>query len=239
MSHLLDIVIVIIFAVTVLLCCYQGFLRSVLSLASFFVAILLSIFLSPFLAESLSEIDLIEVTLFSYSEGSEMLDEGEFELARKPISQLSSEQIDQVIENGNYPYPLGPLLEKNLYNQAFSEKGITQLADYISYTFLSFFCHVLAFLLVFLVAFGIAIIAIAVIDSAVVFPVLRRFDTLAAGGVGLLLALFLGMTLMLLIPIGLFMVGQQLEFVRNIVDESLFAQLFYKHNFLFWFIRAN
>lgn len=239
MTHLLDIAILIIFAITILLCCYQGFLRSLLTLGGFFVAVALSALLSPLLANNIAKIDIIEVTLLSYSEGSEMLDEVDFELARKPISQLTPEQIDHVVEYGKYPYPIGLSLEKNLYSQAFAEQGVTQLGDYISHTFLSFFCHVLAFLIVFLIAFLSAIIAIAVIDSAVPFPILRRFDSLAATGLGVLIALFLSMVLMLLIPVGLFMIGQQIELIQSIVDESIFAQLFYKHNFLFWFIRAN
>ena len=239
MTHLLDIFIGVIFAVMILFCCYQGFLRSLFSLAGFFVAMLIAIVFSPLLARNISEIDLIEVTLFSYSEGAEMLDESDYELARIPVSQLSPEQIDRVVENGSYPYPIGRLLEKNLYERSFEGKGVTQLGDYISYTFLSFFCHTIAFILVFALAFAFVLVGIAVFDSALPFPVLRRFDGLFAGLVGLLISLLLGMVVMLMVPNVLFMVGKQLEFVQEMVSQSIFAGTFYHHNFLFWFIRGS
>jgi len=234
--NILDILMLVLFGFVGLVCCYQGFLRSTFTLIGFFAACLLAIVFSPMVSNIMENNPSLHSAMVSYTEGSEMLADEDVELARMPISQLSAEQIHTLTERGKFPSPINSLIEKNLHSAAFEKQGISQLADYISYTFASFVFNVLAFLIVFLIAFVVAIISIAVIDNASPFLVMRKFDLLAAGGIGLILSSGLCLLIALFIPVILFMMGQQLAFVRELVDESLFARLFYQHNVFFYLI---
>ena len=237
--NILDILMIVLLVFVVLVCCYQGFLRSTFTLIGFFVACLLAVIFSPLVSNTMENNPNLHAAIVSYTEGSEMLAEEDVELARVPISQLSAEQIHALTQRGKFPYPLASFIEKNLHSAAFEDRGISQLADYISYTFASFVFNIVAFVIVFILTFIMAIISIAVIDNASPFLVMRKFDLFAAAGVGIILSCGLCFLIALFVPVVLFTMGQQLSFVREIVDESLFARMFYQHNFFFYLLHST
>lgn len=237
--NILDTAFLLFCAMVVLVCCYQGLLRSAFTFISFFLACILAVIFSPFVANTLEKNVYLQPAIISYTEGSEMLNEVDAEWARTPISQLSVEQVHGMIERGDFPTPLGSMVEKNIFGKVFDSQGVSQFSDYIIYTFAAYVMNVLAFWIVFFIVFIAGIIIIAIIDHATPFLVLRRFDRLAAGGVGILLSVCLSLVIVLFVPIVLFAIGQQIEFVRRLVEESVFISMFNRHNFFFSLIRSS
>ncbi len=237
--NILDFAFLLLFALVILVCCYQGFLRSVFTFIVFFLACIIAFIFSPLVSNGLANNPYLETAIISYTEGAEMLNEDDAQLARVPISQLSPEQIHSMIERGKFPEPIGSMVEKNVFAKSFEANNISQLSDYISHTFSSFVLNVLAFWILFFIVFVLGVIVIAVLDHASPFLVLRKFDRLAASGVGIVLSIGLSLLLALFIPIVLFAVGQQLSVVQKLVDESFFASFFYRFNFLFSLIRST
>lgn len=237
--NILDIAFLLLFAMVILVCCYQGFLRSAFTFISFFLACILAVIFSPIIADALEKNAYLQPAIISYTEGSEMLDEADAEWARTPISQLSVEQVRGMVERGDFPTPLGSMVEKNVIGQVFEKQGISQFSDYISYTFSAYVINVIAFLIIFLITFIVGIIIITIIDHATPFLVMRHFDRLAASGVGVLLSICLSLVIVLFVPIVLFAMGQQIELIRQLIDESAFVSFFYRHNFFFSLIRST
>lgn len=236
---LLTTIFLVIFIIVILTCWYQGFLRSMFIFLAFCMGCILAFLFSPLLSKSLVKNDFVRSTLISFTDGSDIVAEEDVDFIHLPISQISADNVQRIIDNADMPIPIGEMLEKNIYSEAFKDDGITQFTDYMSYTFAAFTIHVVAFWVIFLLIFLLGIIATAIIDHVSPFLVMRRFDSLAACGVGVLLTIGLFFAIAMFIPVMLFMMGNQVPMLYELVDASKIASFFYEYNFFFAFLRSS
>lgn len=80
---------------------------------------------------------------------------------------------------------LADAFSNNVRTEAFSNLGITTLMDYFNQTLWVAVFNVLGFVLAFIVLYIIISIIINLLDHVISFPVLRRFDWLLGGVMGL------------------------------------------------------
>lgn len=240
--NILDGIILGMILFYVLLGYYHGFLRTVMQLAAFFLALLLGAALSMAIKGPLLNNDLID-SMNYYIEGSEYLG-NEMELARIPISELTPEQSREIISSTSLPYPLPDLLEQNLATEAFVTDEQSNVADTITGTVVHFSVNILAFFFGFLIVRLLLAGGIIGYDQVKGFPVLRAYDSLLGAGFGLVRAFFAFFVVAVFTPVILSMLqqmgGNNVINVRltALIQESPLANFFYYSNFLLPFIKG-
>ena len=228
--NLLDYAILAVFAVFLLSGIYKGFLSTLLSIGAYIVSWLVGILCIPFASSAVKNSESLFNMMLYYTEGSEYINDAE--LARTPISALSTSELNTIVSGADIPYPMGKHILENVASEAFADQGVTTLGDYFNQTIVCVFINILMFLLVFAVVRVILAFIMGGVDYAWKLPQLRAGDSILGGGLGLvrgILALFL---LFMLVPIGLVFLAGKLEFVTNLINESFFAHFFYRSNFL-------
>ena len=74
------------------------------------------------------------------------------ELTRTPISEVSLEQLNTVIENADMPLPMGNRVAHNVAVEAFAADGITTLGDYFNQTIVCVVINIVSLVAVFLLS---------------------------------------------------------------------------------------
>jgi len=234
MLNILDTCILAVFLFFILTGAYKGFLHTALSLGAYLLSWLLGMLLMPMCANLVKgNARLFDMMLY-YTEGSEYvanIPNGGVEWARTNIASFTSQELAEILQAANTPYPMGKSILKNIANESFAQSGVTGLGDYFNQTIVCVFINILVFLLIFFLFRLIIAFFINGVDYSFQLPVLRSGDWLLGGALGVLrgvLALFL---IFMLLPILLVVLGQ-FDFVSAIVEESFFAPFFYRSNFL-------
>ena len=108
--------------------------------------------------------------------------------------------------------------EANIRNQAFANLNITTLADYLDQTIWTAVFSVLGFIVAFIVIYAIVSLVINLLDSVIRFPVLRMFDWLLGGICGLLRGLVVAVLLLCVMPSIVSVMAPEL--VETLLDQS-------------------
>ena len=90
--------------------------------------------------------------------------------------------------------------ESNIRNQAFAKLNITTLADYLDQTIWQAVFSVIGFLLAFVIIYIVVSLVINLLDNVIRFPVLRMFDWLLGGVFGLLRGLVVAVLVLCVLP---------------------------------------
>ena len=146
------------------------------------------------------------------------------------VTTMSSAEIDQVVSTANLPAPFDHLVTQNMTDAVFEASGLHTVSDYVSYTITNVVVNIFSFLVIYIIARIIIALLINAYNYASPLPVLRRFDSLIGGGLGVLRG-FLGMfALFMIIPV--ILVSMPTEVISDIINGSSFVSFFYHNNFL-------
>lgn len=97
--------------------------------------------------------------------------------------QAISAAVESVGERFSF---ISQAFSANIRTQAFENLGISTLSDYLNQTFWVAVFNVAAFVLAFLVIYVVVSLLVNLLDRVISFPVLRGFDWLLGGVLGLL-----------------------------------------------------
>lgn len=232
--NILDLVIILILGLYVLGGIYKGFVWNLSVLGSYIAAWLLAAVFMSLVASGFVQNESLFNSMLSYTEGSEYIYDVEY--SKRPISEISNSELDEIIERAALPFPIGIRVRENIEKEAFSASGVLTLGDYFNESMVMIVINIISFLIVYAIARILFAIGINWADYAFVFPRLRRFDMLVSSGVGLLRGLFAMFTIFMLVPIMLTVLP--FEPVRELIDSSFFASFFHRLNFLLRLIPA-
>ncbi len=228
--NLLDLAILAVFAFFVLSGVYKGFLATLLAIAAYILSWLLAlIFLSAGANAIKGNASLYNQMLY-YTEGSEYV--SDVELAKTDISQIGAEELSEILADADLPYPMAKQIAKNMAEEAFAKEGVVTLGDYFNQTIVCVFINIIAFLLFFAVFRALLSFLINGVDYAWALPQLRSGDKLLAAGLGLVRGILAVFLIFMLVPLVLVVLAGKLAFVTEMIEGSLFANFFYRSNFL-------
>ena len=108
--------------------------------------------------------------------------------------------------------------EANIRNQAFTKLNIFSLADYLDQTIWQAVFNVLAFLAAFIVIYAVVTLVVNLLDHVIPFPVLRMFDWLAGGVLGLLRGMVCVVLILCILPGVVSLISPQL--IQTLISES-------------------
>lgn len=226
--NLLDFGIIGIIVLLTLLGFYQGFLVSVLNIASFFVSWLVSVIVSPAAATLVKAQQSLATQMLYYTEGAELI--GNVEYARTMVSQLSAQQMDKIVSESTVPSHIDSLVRSNMAGEVFKTQNISTVGDYFNQTIVNFAINVISFLAVFLIVRAILSIFIHATDYTVKLPVLKHFDGLLGGAFGIVRGLFIVFLIFMVVPVLLVVLGG--FGIKEYINNSFLGSIFYDANFL-------
>lgn len=226
--NIIDIGILVIFALGFVLGWYKGFLVSALNLVSYIVSWVIALSTYSPLASYIQQTKLGS-TLLYFTAGAEKL--SDMSVANVPVSDIGIERIEQILSTSEIPAPVEGMMLENIRNNAFASMGITTLSDYFNQTLINLSLSLISFLIIFFAVKLVCIFVIGLVDYVIKLPVLRQFDKIIGGAVGVLLATVAVWVFFAIAPI--FMSVLPLENFNELIQQSFFGRMFFNGNIIF------
>lgn len=200
-----------------------------LNVASYVLAWIISFAGYSSLASFILQKTNFDNTLLYFTAGVEKL--SDMTVANVDINTLSSERITEIINTSNLPKPIAEMMNDNILNQVFADQGITTMSDYFNQTIINLSLSLISFLIIFIAVRLISIFVIGLVDHVVHLPVLKQFDSLLGGGVGILQAAVFVCIIFAIVPIAMSVLP--LENFNNLIQSSFLGRLFFNGNIIF------
>lgn len=216
--NIIDIVIVIILAISVIFGMYRGFINGVLSVAALFGSAIFAYAVSGQLAAWLQGNDTLINTLMYYTDaGSRIKD---LELSMLSVSQVTQSTLASILSSANLP----AAFETAFLNMIGTAPSATSISNVLSQTIVNVSISILSFLICFLLCYVVASFVIHLICYVFELPVLRHLDALMGGIFGLVRGWLLLFILFALVPIVLAVVP--IQQLTDVIAQSHLAPLF-------------
>ena len=219
--NLLDIVILAILAFYLISGMYRGSITSFLGTAGFIAAWFGAIRFYPDVAHMALSNRTLMAVLNQYLEPESFF----------ATHQIATTTVAEVISGGeaaiqNAIGALSPKLqvisrafEANVRSQVFQNLGISSLSDYLDQTIWQAIFNVAAFLLCFIALYVLTMLVVNLLDHVISFPLIRGFDWLVGGLLGLVRGVVICILLLNLLPAVAQIVSP--EFAENITSTSV------------------
>lgn len=222
---ILNWIVLFLIAIYILQGFHKGFLISVSNTIAMALSWIIGFVFSPLMSQAIAKGPFYKFLLY-FTNGVDQLQAS----GNMLVTTMSSAQIDQVVSTANLPAPFDHLVTQNMTDAVFEASGLHTVSDYVSYTITNVVVNIFSFLVIYIIARIIIALLINAYNYASPLPVLRRFDSLIGGGVGVLRG-FLGMfALFMIIPV--ILVSMPTEVISDIINGSSFVSFFYHNNFL-------
>ena len=234
--NLLDLLAILVFALSILFCMHRGFLVSAAKGISFFISWLLAYLFYPLFSALLRTPGIISA-FSSYLEGANKLGTSMMEIASTPVAGISSQTINSFLDKSSILFPYNNLIKSNIASQAFANQGLTTMGQYCDRTMALVSINILAFVILFVIIRLICGFVVDIYDHSHSLPVLKQQDTLLAGVIGLLQGFLLCYCVFALTPIILSILDNAV--MTDYVTQSTLGNFFYRFNFILSLIRGT
>lgn len=211
---------------------YYGFSVSLYNIASFIVSWLLSYILHPSLTQTITKKfpELIDKIAY-YSEGSSKT---AFADKILPVSTLTEDQITRIVADSGLPNPFSSNIQSNLVQQNLD--GLNSVGQYIDYTVANTILNLISFIVIFLALQLFFMLIVSVVNNVIYLPVLKKFDNLTAGFLGMFRGVLFLFIVFALVPL-LYLVIPA-DFLARFFDGSKFSGFFIDANFFTAFVKG-
>lgn len=216
--NIIDIIILVVLAMSVIFGMHRGFISGVLSVAALIGAAAMAFAVSGQLASWLQGNDTLISTLMYYTDaGSRIKD---LDLSLLSVSQVSEGALAQILQGAQLP----PAFQEAFISALGDSVGTTTVSTLLSQTIVNVSISILSFLICFLLSYIVASFFIHLICYVFELPVLRHLDALAGGVFGLVRGVLLLFIFFALVPIVLAVAP--VEQLTQLFMQSHLAPLF-------------
>ncbi|MGI6114396.1 MAG: CvpA family protein [Mahellales bacterium] len=226
--NLLDMAILVILAFSGVVGCYHGFILSLLNIGTYLVSFLLAFILYPSISQVLIARTSILETLNYYIEGASMLPDTA--IRKMPLADLDPITLEKYISSADLSKPFDKLLYNNATVEVFNQMQASTLGDYFAISFTNIVINIISFFIVYFILRVILTFILSVVSEVKELPMLRRYDTIAGFGAGVIRGLFIVSVLFALISVGLTIMP--LDIAEEIIQSSPMARFFMESNFI-------
>lgn len=216
--NIIDIVILIVLAVSVLFGMHRGFISGVLSVAALIGAAAFAFATSGQLAAWLQGNETLVDTLLYYTDaGSRIKD---LDLSLLTVAQVSESALSQILSSASLP----AAFETAFLSGITAVPQTMTVSSLLSQTIVNVSISILSFLICFLISYIVATFVIHLISYVFELPVLRHLDALAGGVFGFARGVLLLFIFFALVPI--VMAVAPVEQLQDLIAQSQFAPMF-------------
>ncbi len=225
--NIIDIVILVIVGASVIYGLYRGFMHTLLSVACFLISIFVAFAYGPKLSAVVSGSQGVTSTLATYTDAVARV--GDYSLASTPVSQLTDNVIQQVLDSVSLPESISSILQNNLKTQSFSGTGLNTVNDYVSNTVVAVAINILCFIACFAACYLVLSIIVSLIQHVFKLPLLKQLDWLAGGAFGLVRGALLLYVFFLIMPILSTIIP--MDAFNDVLSQSTLAPIFQSDGF--------
>jgi|LSQX01.2.fsa_nt_gb hypothetical protein len=231
--NLVDLAILLIMAVSMVVGMYNGFLLSSLHAASFFISWLGAVIFYPLITKFILKIypSLLQVITL-YAEGSVHIPSVEDRQAS--ITSFTVERVSEIVEQSQLPNPFSKILISDFTKPL---EGVFSLGEYFDSTIAVVIINIISFLLLFMLLKLVFIVIISIYKTVNDLPVLRKHDSLAGAGMGLIRSFFILNFIFALVPI--LLVLAPADIINDFIEGSKLAGFFHHSNIFTAFVRGR
>ncbi len=226
--NLLDMAILVILAFSGVVGCYHGFILSLLNIGTYLISFLLAFMLYPSISQILIARTSIYETLNYYIEGASMLPD--MAVRKMPLAGLDPIALEKHIASADLSKPFDKLLYNNATVEVFNQMQVSTLGDYFAISFTNIVINIISFFIVYFILRMILTFVLSVVAEVKELPMLRRYDTVAGFGAGVIRGLFIVSVLFALVSVGLTIMP--LDIAEEIIQSSPMARFFMESNFI-------
>lgn len=229
---MLTIIIIFIIALYFLSGMYKGLIWNLSVLASSLIACVLAFLLMSPVASLFRNNETIYNSMLSYTEGAENI--YDVELRKVNVSELSSEELEDVMNKSNLVFPFQDRVYKNIINESFKDIGINTLGDYFNESMVRVIINIMSFLVVYLILRIILTYTMCWLDYSFKFPVLMKYDWIAGAAIGLIRGILGIAVIFTIVPIVLTVLN--FDAVREMIESNAVASFFHNKNLILMII---
>ena len=231
--NIVDMGVLFIMAISMIIGAYNGFVLSACHAASFFLSWVIAVIFYPLWTKlMLGLFPKLFSTLAFYVDGSSMITNVEDRV--KDMKSLSPNELSGILNKLDLPNPFRRILTSETFQAA---SGAKTLGEYFNSSMAAIILNIISILLVFLLAKLIFTIVLDIRKAVRDLPVLKRHDSLAGMGLGLVRGLFIINLLFAFVPILMTMAPAAV--IHRFMDGSLLADFFYRTNIFTSFVRGS
>lgn len=235
----LDVIIIFILALFLLGGMYRGFLSSCYKLISYLASLLLTFLLYPLFAKLLFLNSALVNNFRFYAEGSEKL--ANIGQAALPVTELGKDQMREMMQasvgkaSNGLRNPLDNMVLRNLQKSVFPH--VSTVGEYINETLVAVAINLICFILIFFLLKLFFNTIINIYENALPLPVLKQYDTLSGGLIGLLEGILILMVVFSVVP--LITSVMTVKPIEDMIDGSLLGNFFVRLNVFPYLIRSK
>lgn len=222
----LVIIVIAILILNAYLGMRAGFIKTVFSIFSMIVALILTLVLSPYLSKTLQQNEKL-VTYLS-EKSAEVLNLDEID------DKISQKVEDNFIQKLPLPDSIKETLQKNNNADTYDTLGVKGFKDYVSHAVASIMINAISFVISFVVLIILLRVLCTVLNIISKLPILHQINKLVgllAGGIHGLIIVWL--LFILLTVFGGTKIGQECFTMMN---ESSFLSALYNNNLILHFV---
>ena len=219
--NLLDVVILAVLAFYLISGMYRGSITSFLGTAGFVAAWFGAKHFYPMVAQLALSNQTLMAVLNQYLEPESFF--SSHTQAMTTVAEVISGG-ETAIQNamaslsGNLSV-IAKAFESNVRSQAFQNLGISTLSDYLDQTIWQAVFNVGAFILCFIALYVVAMLVVNLLDHVISFPLVRGFDWLLGGALGLVRGLVICVLVLNVVPAIAQIIAP--EFAQNLISGSV------------------
>lgn len=221
----LNLIIIFFIAIYILQGFHKGFLISVANTIGMVISWIVGFLFSPLMSQAVAKGSFYKF-LLQFTNGVDLLQAN----GNLAVTTLSPIQIDSIVQNANVPFPFDKLITQNMTNQVFEPQGYHTVSEYFGYTTTNIVVNIFSFLIIYLIARIVISLLINAVNYANPLPVLRKFDSVAGGAVGVLRGILGMFALFIMLPV--IMISLPTDFISPLIANSSMSEFFYQSNFL-------
>ena len=224
--NVFDLAILAVLLLSVAYAIYRGAVQTVLNTGALILAVLLAYPLSVPLSDAVAGNTAITSQLLTYTDALARV--GDVELANTPVTGISPETIDLVVENTSLPDALATILRRNLESGARIESDRT-VNDYVQSAVLASAIRILSYMVCAFAVYIVLALVISLFNYVFHFPLVRGVDWAVSALFGLARGAMLLALLFLLVP--LMQTAIPLDIFRDALSGSTLAARFMNTSF--------
>lgn len=221
-----DLIITAVLALSVVYAVYRGAVQTVLNTGALILAVLLAYPLSLPLSDAVAGNTAITSQLLTYTDALARV--GDVELANTPVTGISQETMDRVIDSVGLPPALTEILRRNLASGAKIESDRT-VNDYVQSAVLASAIRILSYMVCAFAVYIVLALVISLFNYVFHFPLVRGVDWAVSAMFGLARGAMLLALLFLLVP--LMQTAIPLDIFRDALSGSTLAARFMNTSF--------
>lgn len=224
--NIIDLIICAILGLGLVSGMYKGFITSTLATLGFIGSWAGAYALYPQLSAAVTGNASIMDMLAYYVDTSTLFKTPG--LARTVVGAVTPEQLQTALGEINLPAVIESTFQSNVLGQALASINLSTMADYLNHTLLNAVINVVAFLVMFAISYVVVLLVVNLLNNVFHFPVLRHFDWLAGGALGLIRSAVVVMLIFAFVP--MLLSAMPMELVQDMINDSKLAGFFLQNN---------